>query len=432
MAKPFIKTVDDFPGKSGLSCQLVEMSGPAPSRTWLMKFASAAEEFANSQPDDRYSYVHLVALGDGEYYGCNRRGDYFAEAVNKKYHNTFTKHAKCYKHHDNDDEAKSCGIVPFSTHNDRMHRVELIVGWDKDICQDELAKVASGEPVATSMSCRVPFDICSWCGNKAKNRSVYCEHLRDHMGKVADDGQQIYAINTQPTFFDQSIVVRPASRIAFAFAKVADKVEKEEANKPSEEIASASKISRGSIVKKIDNEAELPFTTNEKPQVIDALSHYPPARVFDKLHNMRISLSLPAFIQLVSGLSGTDMNVQDGVIRDAVDMLPGPCSDVNDKLVSTYRGMPGPDLPGLGLLVSQLLGPFGLGMDGRRWRIRARVITGGDGDRAYKRRVVVAKTASNAARLLADHYAAYTTALMGVCEKRGFSEDLRLIGQQHL
>lgn len=81
-----------------------------------------------------------------------------------------------------------------------------------------------------SHNCRVPFDVCSYCGNKAHTRDEYCKDVKDgghckagglkhNLGKMASvDGKlhQLYADNTQPYFFDISHVFVPADRIAYA------------------------------------------------------------------------------------------------------------------------------------------------------------------------------------------------------------------------
>ncbi len=160
-------------------------------------------------------------MGAGEYYGCNRNGDYFEEVVLRERHPTFISNAMVYKHHQNKDPNKAYGKVLYSTYNELMHRVELIVDVDAETCASEIAKIQAGEDVAFSMACRVPFDICNKCGNKAKTVAHYCECLRDHMGEILPDGFQVWANNTEPTFIDISFVFRPADRIAYAFEKVA-------------------------------------------------------------------------------------------------------------------------------------------------------------------------------------------------------------------
>jgi hypothetical protein len=72
------------------------------------------------------------------------------------------------------------------------------------------------------MACKVALDCCSGCGNKARNRSEYCDEsnckyggLKHNMSKVAADGHMLHADNPDPSFFDISNVYRPADRIAY-------------------------------------------------------------------------------------------------------------------------------------------------------------------------------------------------------------------------
>jgi len=70
-------------------------------------------------------------------------------------------------------------------------------------------------------NCKVPYDICSACLNKAPSRAQYCDHLMNEMSQVKEAGHQIFAINDRPCFFDFSGVFRGADRIAFGLQKVA-------------------------------------------------------------------------------------------------------------------------------------------------------------------------------------------------------------------
>lgn len=157
-------------------------------------------------------YALINALSAGEYYGNNRNGDYFPEKALKKHHGSFTEHGHVYKHHVNKDPEKSLGKVIFSHFNDGMKRVEIVAELDKNNSDVEslIRKIHQGRPVKTSMGCKVPYDVCSCCGKKAKTRKDYCDHLRKKMGKVLEDGRKVYAINTKPRFFDISIVTIPA------------------------------------------------------------------------------------------------------------------------------------------------------------------------------------------------------------------------------
>ena len=79
-----------------------------------------------------------------------------------------------------------------------------------------------------SHNCRVAYDVCSNCGNKAANRRQYCTAdtciskagkrmfgCKDGLTKVAADGTVQYVENPNPLFFDISEVIRPADRTAY-------------------------------------------------------------------------------------------------------------------------------------------------------------------------------------------------------------------------
>jgi hypothetical protein len=79
------------------------------------------------------------------------------------------------------------------------------------------------------MACKVAYDVCSYCGNKAPTVDDYCRGtyqggmckaggLKDNIGALVEvDGglHQLHADNPHPSFFDISHVIRPADRIAY-------------------------------------------------------------------------------------------------------------------------------------------------------------------------------------------------------------------------
>lgn len=310
-------------------------------------------------PDSGFVYLHVIAMGAGEYYGCNINGDYFPERDLIARHNTFVTNAKVFKEHDNKPYSPDYGHVAFSWYNPKMHRVELILAVDKIKGKEFIDRQARGEQLEVSMgcfpagtkvlladlshkniedvnpgdivvshlnnhrvvvtkmmyqytgdyynvevdyackfkatgnhpifvekengytcintrdlmigdsvirftdtgervngtvtnicnlgdvtdltvynlsvehdesyvveniavhNCKVAFDVCSICGNKAKKASDYCTHIRHDKKKIYPDGKQPYMINYNPTFFDISIVRRRADRIAYVLSKVA-------------------------------------------------------------------------------------------------------------------------------------------------------------------------------------------------------------------
>lgn len=202
---------------------------------------SAGHMFLNDIDNTKFAKdevpIHLIALGASEAYGPNRNGDGFKEATCKQHHQTFEKFAKFFRNHKNKPERGDphFGIIKRSAYNDAMKRVELLVALNQEksaadrnggfVADAELEKLARGEDIAVSMACRVPYDVCSWCGNQAKTRSDYCTTEKCAAGgchanltrliKVGSDMHHLHVDNPTPTWFDISRVFRPADRIAY-------------------------------------------------------------------------------------------------------------------------------------------------------------------------------------------------------------------------
>lgn len=178
------------------------------------------------QPKPGKFYLHINAMGAGEYYGSNKNADYFPEEQLKQFHKTFEETGYVYRHHINKDPAKSMGRVLYSIYNERMHRVELIAEVDGFLGQDVMDAVRRGDFPKTSMACRTPYDVCSICGNKAHTRQEYCVHITNSPNKVLADGRKVMAMNVAPLrFFDISIVIKPADITSSVLQKVASAAE---------------------------------------------------------------------------------------------------------------------------------------------------------------------------------------------------------------
>jgi hypothetical protein len=175
------------------------------------------------KPESGKIYVHILAMGAGEYFGANRNADYFPEENLIRWHDTFrTSPAHIFKHHINKNPEIAIGKVIYSVYNERMHRVEVIAWIDTQKGWDVVDKIERGEFPATSMACHTPFDTCSICGNKARSRNEYCVHLRSELGRVHADGTKTMAINDGPLkFFDMSVVFKPADVTSSVLQKVA-------------------------------------------------------------------------------------------------------------------------------------------------------------------------------------------------------------------
>lgn len=181
--------------------------------------------------------VHNIALGAKEYYGHNRNGDGFKEAACRDYHPTFVKYARWYRHHQNKDPKKGYGLVKFSEYNEDMKRVELLIALnatkeaaDRNGClvaDEELKLLHEGKDIPTSMACKVAYDTCDSCGNRARKKEEYClgedeggmckrGGIRNRMCFPHEDGYVNHVNNDHPLFFDMSKVFRGADRISWA------------------------------------------------------------------------------------------------------------------------------------------------------------------------------------------------------------------------
>ena len=202
--------------------------------TSLSKTAShsPAEDYVRSiEPEPGKTTVLIVGLGDHETYGPNRNGDGFpsepvrgkiaADEVLPRHYKTY-ENAHVFEHHANSDPEKAIGRVKKAFWNPHMRRVEVIEDFDHNKAPGLLEKIASGEYPAKSMGCRIKYDVCTDCGNRARTRKEYCDHLKYEMGKIASDtGVQYAALNPSPNFFDSSWVIRPADRTGYMLKKVA-------------------------------------------------------------------------------------------------------------------------------------------------------------------------------------------------------------------
>lgn len=205
----------------------------------------AGAEFAHKLENIKFAKdeipVHMIAIGATEDYGPNRNGDGFTRDCCRNYHQTFEKFARFYRDHANKNPAKSFGIVKASAYHEPMKRIELVCALNGSkeaaerngglIADKEIEKLANAKDIAVSMACKIPFDICSSCGNKARTRAEYCDDpsnggmckaggLKHNIGRVLSDGHVLHADNPNPTFFDISHVFRPADRIAYVSGRL--------------------------------------------------------------------------------------------------------------------------------------------------------------------------------------------------------------------
>jgi len=169
----------------------------------------------------------IDALGSSDYWGSNVNGDWFPEKAlahkgDDYGHRTFMRYGHPFKHHVNKDPARAYGDrVTLSSYDPDMHRVLLIVRVHNDKCDDILNDLANNKYWDVSMGCRVPWDECSVCKNRARNRAEYCPHLRYQMNKILPDGRRVCAYNWLPKFFDISFVLVGAEKASHVLKKVA-------------------------------------------------------------------------------------------------------------------------------------------------------------------------------------------------------------------
>lgn len=188
----------------------------------MEKVASEALEYSKHvKKEPGKTSILVLAMGASEYYGPNRNGDAFRESELIKHHHTFESNAHVFKSHVNKDPAKAIGKVIKSFYNHDMHRVEIIMQLDDALCPDIVQKVREQKDVAVSMGCRIKYDVCSICGNKAPTRAQYCSHLMYQMNDIYPDGRVVCADNPAPNFFDISVVYRPADKTGYMMKKVA-------------------------------------------------------------------------------------------------------------------------------------------------------------------------------------------------------------------
>lgn len=205
-------------------------------KTSLHKVAaikSPAMDYINSiEPEEGKSIVLVIGLGDHETYGPNRNGDGFpskpipgkiaSDEVLPKHYSSYDK-ALVFEHHANTDPAKAIGRVKRAFWNPSMHRVEVVEDFIHAKAPHLLEKIASGEYPSKSMGCRIKYDVCTKCANKARTRAEYCDHLKFAMNEIdPHTGIQNAALNPSPDFFDSSWVIRPADRTGYMLKKIAE------------------------------------------------------------------------------------------------------------------------------------------------------------------------------------------------------------------
>lgn len=181
--------------------------------------------------DPEYLYMKVKAVSAGEFWGDNKNYDYFPEIELRNNYKTFLS-AHVFKNHENKKIEAAIGDVITADWNDKMKCVYLLIRVDKRIAPSVVRGYQKGFMTDVSMGCRVDHVICSYCGQKAKTRLDYCDHLKSMKGKIMDNGKKVCEINISPKFHDISVVLNGAERTAKAEHIYMEKTASEN-NKPS-------------------------------------------------------------------------------------------------------------------------------------------------------------------------------------------------------
>jgi len=163
--------------------------------------------------DPEYLYLKVRAVSGGEYWGCNKNYDYFPWEELKAQANTFLS-AHVFKNHENKKIEDAIGDILSVIVNDEMKCVELIIRISKSVAPSITKGFEKGFMTDVSMGCRVKYSVCSICGNKAKTKVDFCDHIKYERGRIYDDGRQVYEINVEPKFHDISAVLNGAEKSA--------------------------------------------------------------------------------------------------------------------------------------------------------------------------------------------------------------------------
>ncbi len=358
---------DVFPtGEQTLQAAILWHNGRAfrDAHGGVTKHASEATDYIkNVVPEPGKTHLLVLALGSEETYGPNRNGDGFPERpVNAKKGKGYwvepgqelTKHYKsfekahAFQHHQNRDPKKASGHVKKAFWNPKMHRVELLVVVDNKKDPEWVQRVNDGEFPAVSMGCRIKYDVCARCGNKAPTRATYCDHAKFALNQVNEDGSKNYVHNPSPDFFDISRVFRPADRTGYTLKKVAHVYELrssaelgdiaallEDKSAAIRKISDIDKVVRGenigssshvddadqNIIRKFRQYVAPRMDTNMPMSIIDKLSAYSPGVVLASLDKLGMELTTREFVRYMA-TKLANVQLDDVSLNQAVALQP--------------------------------------------------------------------------------------------------------------
>ena len=210
-----------------------------------------------------------------------------------------------------------------------------------------------------SHNCKVPFDECTICHNKAKTANDYCDHIKEAVTQFTDDGRQIGMINHEPNFFDISKVHRNADRIAFTLRKVAgvnnvvlgaELAEEYGLTEPVELIKDAKLLSRIDLLQKlaemekeIDGEIKgdanmqnIASSIQDAPCDVGTVPQNEMGGMMRELADAKVSLPLNSFFKMAMGSRFSE--IEDD-IPSARSALPGVFKEASCDPVRFLSGI---------------------------------------------------------------------------------------------
>jgi hypothetical protein len=186
------------------------------SQNELVKTASGHADLPEGftfDPDCLYLWVRIVSAGES--YGPNKNGDYFPKLELIDYYDTF-KNAHTFKNHENKKVEHAIGKIISVRWDPIMECVEIFKSIDKKIAPEIARGFLKGYLTDVSMGCRVPYTICSICGNKARKKNEFCVHINQYRMQYLGNGERVFELNYEPNFHDSSTVLTGAERVAKA------------------------------------------------------------------------------------------------------------------------------------------------------------------------------------------------------------------------
>lgn len=169
----------------------------------------------NFEYDPDFLYIMVRIVSSGQYYGSNNNADYFPTEEIENGYQTFAE-ANLFQEHRNKDVANAIGKIISFEWNPVMKTVEVLKAIDSKRAPAIVRGYKKGYMTDVSMGCRVPYTVCSVCGNKASKRTEFCDHVKYYRNKYLPNGEKVFEINYKPRFHDSSVVLKGAERSAKA------------------------------------------------------------------------------------------------------------------------------------------------------------------------------------------------------------------------